>query len=226
MKERPILFSAPMVLAILDGSKTQTRRSMKIDPNLNIRASPFVASGIETTHGHEIRNPHGSPGDQLWVRETFFAFGRWETRFSKKKKRDEWHFIDMTADCDRVYQYAADNPDVPVAHRGGVMPGWWKRPAIFMPRAASRIQLEITEIRVERLQNISEEDAVAEGIKISCDARRSVACYGIYECRMPDGKTYFNDSAYELYKILWNQINGAGSWYANPFVWVISMKVV
>lgn len=151
--------SAPMVRAMLDGSKTQTRRAMRPQPFAGgyyqgdicfdgFRVSrdssdvPRAKFSTEAVGGgaymnEEFRCPYGQPGDRLWVRETYFAFGRWETRYSEKKGRDEWHFIDMTIECDRAYQYASDNPDVPLAKDRGILPGWWKRPAIFMPRVAT-----------------------------------------------------------------------------------------
>ncbi|MFZ6774705.1 hypothetical protein ACO0LB_18545 [Undibacterium sp. SXout7W] len=236
MKEKPILFNGAMVRAVLDGSKTHTRRAMKPQLLYGDVCGLFPSWYLPTAQGSGILYPngkdtilamchHGRPGDHLWVRETFYAYGRWVTRYSEKKKRDEWHFIDMTVECDRAYQYAADNPDVPLAtDRGGALPGWYKRHAIFMPRAVSRIQLEIIGIRVERLQDISEADSVAEGIRISSDCRRSEACYGIYECNLSDGKTHFNDSAYELFKKVWNSTGG--DWDANPWVWVVEFKRV
>lgn len=222
MKETQILFQAPMVLATIAGTKSQTRRVVK--PLGAVTITPFIGADdkptgefgwcpnerVITTH---IRCPYGQPGNRLWVRETFFAYGRWETRFSKKKGRDEWHFIDMTLECGHTYSYAADGGQ-PVPMRGkrdaGVTPGWWKRPAIFMPRAASRITLEITEVRIERLQDISEADAKAEGVS------------------MPDGTPTPPDfwSYVQEYAHLWDRINGAGSWDANPHVWRISFKRV
>lgn len=174
IKERPILFSAPMVRALLDGSKTQTRRVVKPAPReywnpvVGNYHPVVIANGGYEEPGPEIfgasdetegrKFPYGRPGDRLIVRETFFSYGRWVTRFNAKKRRDEWHFVDMTAECDRRYQYSADNPDVPLATgRGGVMPGWYRRPAIFMPRSAARILLEITRVRVERLNDIGVE---------------------------------------------------------------------
>ena len=185
--------------------------------------------------------PYGQPGDRVWVRETFYAYGRWETRFSAKKKRDEWHFVDMTAECDRRYQYAADNPDVPLAKaRGGVLPGWYKRPAIFMPRAACRIMLGITGVHVERLSDISESDADAEGCERldnerevvdwalcdRCGGTRLHRALGANGGVMEDVDCVECDTYAKRYKHLWESINGAGSWAENQWVWVIQFKRV
>jgi hypothetical protein len=235
MKERPILFSGAMVCAILDGRKTQTRRVLKRQPYVSVSNPPyfcdveagdvFVCPDIAPTTSvrgsvlaecerpgvyhcmgqkqfAEKHSPYGVPGDRLWVRETFFAFGRWETRFSAKKARDEWHFVDLTLEMDRIYQYVDPTPDN-ARHRSSVTPAWWKRPAIFMPRAASRIVLEITAVRVERLNECSEADAVAEG----CGANEA-------------------DDACGNYRLLWNSLNGAGAWEANPWVWVVEFRKV
>lgn len=222
MKERPILFSAPMVRAILDGSKTQTRRVMRpqmvygnvcgIFPSWYLPTGPD--SGTLWPNGKEkilSMCPFGHPGDRLWVRETYFAYGRWETRFSSKNGRDEWHFIDMTVECDRIYQFAADNPDVPVrtSRHGGASPGWWKRPAIHMPRAVSRTSLEITGVRVERLNSISDEDAEAEGI----DFLR----------RVPDVDETLTPR--DLFMCLWDSVATVGAdWKSNPWVWGVDFN--
>ncbi|WCM21435.1 hypothetical protein NDK50_08285 [Paraburkholderia bryophila] len=214
MKERPILMNGAMVRATLrdEASKTQTRRIVKgmaldwLQPGM---FSPeYVASP------GSILSPYGFAGDRLYVRETFFAYGRWETRHNEKKGRDEWHFVDMTTECDRAYQYAADNPDVPVttSRNGGVTPAWWKRPAIHMPRAASRITLEVTGVRVERLQEISEADARAEGVTIE---ERHMNGYCAGETRPPSIRAF---------RELWESINGADSWDANPWVWVVEFR--
>jgi hypothetical protein len=237
MKERPILFSAPMVRALIDGSKTQTRRvckpaeSAELDYVVGIqdprdfgqRPLEVLGSGWFGDEEGDVQfcSPYGHPDDRLWVRETFFAFGRWETRYSEKKQRDEWHFIDMTLACDRAYQYAADNPDVPLAKGRGVTPGWWTRPAIFMPRHACRTVLEIVSVRVERLQDISEADCWAEGID-ACDGL--LDDMKIFEAAKRMGRT-FEDAA-PTYAALWESINGAGSWDANPWVWVIEFRRV
>jgi hypothetical protein len=235
MTERPILFSAPMVRALLDGTKTQTRRALRVQP-LDVLPMEGDKAGCEWVGlmerepkpaGTVFRCKFGQPGDRLWVRETFFAYGRWETRFSEKKKRDEWHFVDMTTECDRAYQYAADNLDVPLAKSRGVTPGWYTRPAIHMPRRASRILSEITGVRVERLQDISPRDAREEGLHR-------------YPYGWRDSEFPLDDVAYEpfagfgtryscasqAYRALWEHINGAGSWAANPWVWVVEFKRV
>lgn len=219
MKERPILFSGPMVRALRDGSKTLTRRVVKPQPT---HFNPVgVPRRVVPTGGPSdvIRCPYGQPGDRLAVRETFYAWGRWETRYSAKKGRDEWHFVDMTLECGRSYAYDTDE-DTPmiVTRRSTVVPLWWRRPAIFMPRAASRITLEITSVRVERLQDISEADAMAEGttpIPDPCDHVR-LACADI-GCSGPQ--------PYRVgFRSLWQDINGPESWAANPWVWVIEFR--
>lgn len=226
MKERPILFQGAMVRALLDDSKTQTRRVVKtkyefeVFDNESGHPWPHVAPYCDFLDDQEMRCPYGYPGDRLWVRETFFAYGRWETRYSEKKRRDEWHFIDMTVECDRAYQYAADNPDVPLAKGRSAMPGWWTRPAIFMPRPASRTLLDMAAVRVERLQDISYEDALAEGIE-----RVGQTSY----FRRYPGPASTTDCVWTStasYRSLWESINGADSWAANPWVWAVEFKRV
>lgn len=160
MKERPILFSGAMVRAILDGSKTQTRRVCKLD----------VRGGMPQPELDSLLRccPYGQPGDRLWVRET------WAKTYVRQAGA-EW-FVYATGDNRTDYG------------------GPWK-PSIHMPRAASRITLEITGVRVERLGEISESDARAEGVQ-------SVA----------------------EFKELWASINGLGSWEANPWVWVVEFR--
>lgn len=199
MKERPILFSAPMVRAILEDRKTMTRRVAKL--------ANFGTAGER----QNVKCPYGQPGDRLWVRETFYAYGRWETLFNQKKGREEWRFVDMTLECGFAYQYAADNPDITLAKgRGVITPGWHKRPAIHMPRRACRSVVEIVSVRVERLRDISETDARAEGVTLG----GPIGHLPTYQAA---------PYAYH-YAQLWESINGAGSWDANPWVWVIEFK--
>ncbi|HEY2020268.1 MAG TPA: hypothetical protein VGH68_03850, partial [Paraburkholderia sp.] len=126
--------SGTMVRALLEGRKTQTRRVVKGLALALLQPDNFTAEYVALPDNK--LSPYGFAGDRLWVRETFFAYGRWETRPSAKTSRVEWHFVDMTIERDRFYQYVADEPDVPVAtsRHEGVTPAWWKRPALFMPR--------------------------------------------------------------------------------------------
>lgn len=236
MISRAILFQGAMVRALLDRTKKQTRRVCKPAANLSEvvgiqdpsepgqRPLHIPGSGWFGDAEGDVQFfcPYGKRGDQLWVRETFFAFGRWETRFSPKKKRDEWHFVDMTLECGHQYYYDADQNN-PLPMRGkrdaGVTPGWWKRPAIFMPRAACRITLEITDVRVERLQNISADDAVAEGIERDRKPEDRVCLWRNYAT---GGTTVLQSYSYQT---LWQSINGAESWDLNPWVWVVEFRV-
>lgn len=178
MKERPILFSAPMVRAILDGTKTQTRRVIK-GLALNWIADGFCPEFIACAENKLC--PYGQPGDHLWVRETFLGW----------YNTDDGSFSHAAA-------YRADGYKLENGEK-------W-RPSIHMPRAASRITLEITGVRVERLQDISPEDCLAEGIRGE---------HGNGRC---DLTTAYAD--------LWEQINGLGSWDANSWVWVVEFKRV
>lgn len=237
-----ILFSAPMVLAQLAGTKTMTRRSLSRQPPKECgihymlgdeswmpkdKRTP-LRNHWEAWGGqlheqrpeghlcgtHTVRCPYGAPGDMLLTRETFFAWGKWEKRYDKKKGRDAWHFVDMTEESGNGYLYAADGVRDTMAfikRREDAKPMYWKRPAIFMPKAAVRIRRRITDVRVERLQEISEADAQAEGCAL--------------ECMTPTG----DDSGSAIYGpggflALWESINGAGSWDTNPWVWVISFE--
>jgi hypothetical protein len=176
VKERPILFSAQMVLAILAGRKTQTRRIMKLplkDPDFGCELS-----GSETTIESAQRLcPYGKPGDQLWVKEALQA-----------------------SDGDgSPIQYQAD---------GYIDFGsnWvWKRlrlPSMFCPRGMSRIKLEITSVRVQKLQDISERDCCAEGM----------------------GSPITRDCKKPKFQALWDSING--NWNENPWVWVVEFKTL
>lgn len=197
MAERPILFSAPMVRAILAGTKTQTRRALRDGTWWNaehgvIRMAP---AGLACTGFKRVACPYGQPGDRLWVRETFMhepADYCWEASVSIPCRP-------------ATTVYRAD-------HDGDTHGAGWK-PSIHMPRALSRITLEITGVRVERLQDISEADATAEGVAEW--ARGACAADNPYDLG-PVG--YF--------ELLWSSINGRASWDANPWVWVVEFKPV
>lgn len=224
MTEHPILFNEPMSAAARAGRKSQTRRVMTPQPFFDDRGllwwhwSKHAGSACDQPIGAPseawlARCPYGVPGDRLWVRETHIAYGRWETRFSEKKGRDEWHFIDMTLDTGREYRFAGA---VSNAKRGGMLPAWWRRPSIFMPRAAARTLLEVTGVRVERLQTISEPDARDEGVTIADHHMRG---YSAGAFRPPSIRAFHD---------LWDSLNaerGYG-WDTNPWVWVVEFKRV
>jgi hypothetical protein len=207
MKERPILFSAPMVRALLDGSKTQTRRVVKPQPEAEHGGEPYWFVGgyrawrarsctdpIRSGSHNEIACPYGQPGGQLWVRETW-------------ARDDEDGGLCYRADIGK----GGDADDWERNRLDGVPRFRW-RPSIHMPRAASRITLEITGVRVERLQDISPEDCWAEGIQEMRDAG--------------DENGELRGSVKQDYQALWESINGPGSWDANPWVWVVEFKRV
>lgn len=209
MKERPILFSAPMVRAILEGRKTQTRRIVKPQPSqellddyAEIRRERNVQKDDAEMLSECLLCPYGVPGDRLWVRETL-------RRHRYAGARGGW-------------LYSADNVQVALPQndpRVIEMRDWavYKKgdscPSIHMPRWASRITLEIADVRVERLQEISEADAEAEGL--TCRD-------GLYAT---SGEVWQIDPR-KAYRDLWKSLHGEGSWAANTWVWVIEFKRV
>jgi len=202
MKERPILFSAPMVRAILNGTKTQTRRAVK-DRHIDSAPPACIFQWLRE------RCTYGQPGDRLWVREAFMhepADYCWEASVSIPCRPAET-------------VYRAD-------HDGDTRGAGWK-PSIHMPRALSRITLEITGVRVERLQDISDTDCIAEGIERPEDmSKEAVEAMDIW----PIGaeRECFNalNQPVHQYRRLWERINGPVSWAANPWVWVIEFRRV
>lgn len=191
-----------MVNAILEGKKTQTRRIVKL---------PSWASGWEgfdagegkaecdTNNGcvAEIPCPYGERGDRLWVRETF--------RLALSDRHQCWAYR-----ADNKCKCGADAHSLPTAI--------WK-PSIFMPRDACRIELEVLGVRVERLQNIKEEDAIAEGIEtIKIDGEDWYENYSKVKICLSDPISSF--------KSLWISINGANSWLQNPYVWVVNFNKI
>ncbi|MRR49332.1 MAG: hypothetical protein EG825_00195 [Rhodocyclaceae bacterium] len=206
MKERPILFSSPMVRAILDGRKTVTRRVVK----------PKHLSYIDEHQGfREDCNaevcPYGQPGDRLWVRET------WAPQADCEGSAHRWTagLEGSGAGPRPITHYRADGGDPWVSR--------W-RPSIHMPRWASRILLEIAAVRVERLNDISEEDSIAEGV-FKKTGTTSVG--DIVETIDRGEMIYTNHGQARMeYKLLWESINGPGSWAANPWVWVIEFRRV
>lgn len=216
MKERPILFSGPMVRAILEGRKIQTRRVIKFKPGEH-RIHKLTSTGsnewllerwpkCEREFGNfgrcdNLKCPYGAAGDRLWVKETWFPspVGKFASNRKITKTRPAWASTIL---------YRADGDEV-------IKPLRWK-PSIFMPRWASRITLEIREVRVERLQEISARDCEYEGLIHG--ARAAWSCPGWEGDPFREGHLG--------YKWLWESINGKGSWDKNPFCWVITFKRV
>lgn len=220
MKERPILFAAPMVRALLDGSKMQTRQAIKLPPApmtlgtwepttiggqgaTDARGAPVseMAAIWHTRTGQALTNPLGQPGNHLWVREDWQA----------------WHELnsiraaDIPNDARQRINYPANG-------------NTWDariRPSIQMPRWVSRILLEIVSVRVERLNGISEDDCWAEGIEAVDGLLDDMS---IIDCAKRMNRC-FEDAA-PTFAALWESINGVGSWFANPWVWVIEFKRV
>ena len=199
-KERPIIFSAPMVRALLAGEKTQTRRVVKMKPHQQIEERddgapwPWMYDNERDAEAWLVC-PYGQPGDRLWVRESWSPdppdVDGWGYTAWAGCREGQIAGVPERFRHPRFCNYAADWLHGPIR---------WT-PSIHMPRWASRITLEVISVRVERLQDISEADAAAEGVHTDPDC-----------------------PAYDAYQALWEQINGKGSWDANPWVWVIDFR--
>lgn len=216
-KERPILFSAPMVRAILDGRKTQTRRVMKHPPDddgvwLEDRdGAPWPRAYIDDAANDDwLTCPYGKRGDRLWVRETWNEFDPIEIPTDRYGRRAPYVGCQGSRKISWVAAYAADGP---LAHQSDGSPATW-RPSIHMPRWASRIMLEITGVRVERLQSITQRDVFREGLR---NAQQN-EIEDLYPKRSMLSRDCFAH--------LWESINGKGSWDANPWVWVLEFEKV
>lgn len=201
MRELPILFNAPMVRAIQDGTKTQTRRVLKL-PHGYWETSPNGLVPIP------VGCPYGQAGDRLWVREAFA-----ELQGTGIEHRQPPDFALQR------YAYAADSRPGSASDEARKDYGIRWKPSIHMPRAASRISLEVTGVRVERLQAISEADARAEGARF-----HDGLGIGHSGWRHDDGAVH--DAARSAFARLWESLHGAGSWAVNPWVWVISFRRV
>ncbi len=210
IKERPILFSSPMVRAILEGRKTQTRRVVNVRDLLQIRkgdATHYQGVRADGAVNHCLQEvgmagmlqlcPYGKPGDRLWVRETHAIYG----------DRDQ-----------HVIHYRATHQN-----EGS---GW--KPSIHMPRWASRITLEVVSVRVERLQDISRADAIAEGVNWrDCPQRQSDSSFQaqLAAARIGMCAPFVTEIDYVGgFRQLWESINGPGSWGENPWVWVVEFR--
>lgn len=262
MTERPIPFSAEMVRAILDGRKTQTRRKMKVQPypdsivtvehfnqtvidrHGDMQPGPEIFGAHWDDGEQGLRCPYGAPGDLLWVRETVWAESTFDGDGVRYAADHVWRIIENTQEASEAWcklaQYGGDDALDNQTNIGR------RVPSIHMPRWASRITLRITGVRVERLQDISEEDARAEG------ATMRPACNG-FQHRYPGwsmdwskvGKpSHFATGAQRgkkapltesdvslgsakwAFASLWNTINGVDAWDDNPWVWALSFEGV
>lgn len=206
MREHPIIFSAPMVRAILEGRKTQTRRVVKPQPADDIHLAKFPnptfigwKSSLRHSHGNETSHtcPYGVPGDRLWVRESHRLV---DFEITGDRASCAIEYLADGARGERIF----DHTETLMSEHCNV------RPSIHLPRALSRITLEITGVRVERVQDISEADACAEGIS--------------YAEAMEMGDSYAAG-----FRQLWHTIHaaeGPNGWDANPWLWVIEFKAV
>ena len=206
MKERPILFSDAMVRAILDGTKTQTRRVVKLIGLRHTDVDAWHLDGVQWEAGAYIegnpasmgfyRCPYGEPGDRLWVRETWWKGSEDE---GEAPSRDRGSPVEYRADT------SVDAPGGWDAEPRTNRPAWARwRPSIHMPRWASRITLELTDVRVQRVRDITDEDARAEGVRA----------------------TVGGDLAHRAeFALLWDFINlNRASWASNPWVWALTFK--
>lgn len=201
MTARPILFSGPMVRELLEGRKTQTRRVMK-----------FNAAGRAQYSGHQWHPddpnvvkacPYGQPGDLLWVRETWCGKVNPESGIVEYNGDGNTYPIWYRADGDEIV--AVDDDGCVAFNKDGSEKSPWK-PSIHMPRWASRLTLKVTDVRVQRLQDISQEDTVAEG--------------------MPAETNGFLHHTIADYRRLWGQLHGPDSWDANPWCWCLTFEVI
>jgi hypothetical protein len=221
-KERPILFSAPMVRAILEGKKTQTRRLVKPQP---VGGDTIVSKGMEPgwmvgqlrdseNAWRDLRCPYGQPGDRLWVRET------WSPHTAEKGIR-----YAVFKDGGQQYEDGVYAPGLKEYAPGAFHRVKWK-PSIHMPRWASRLSLGVTSVRVERLQDITEADAIAEGATFTDFGKDRWGNQHPGWTMEPPAldQVHCLGGARWAFANLINKINGPETWDANPWVWVVEFR--
>lgn len=223
-KERPILFSGPMVRALLDGRKTQTRRVVKPQPmndpyHISVdepRGKPWYGEWTwwagNHTQGcyHHARCPYGAPGDVLWVREGWME--EWDAETVKPTGRYLYR-------ADGVHAVLMDGDGATVVNKDGTEASPW-RPSIHMPRKACRTTLEVVSVRVERVEDISEADAIAEGVgEIDCGECDGTGRYpDVEQCPFCFG----GKSSRQAFLRLFYDLNQRAPRGTNPWVWVVS----
>ena len=222
MTERPIPFSAPMVRAILGNRKTMTRRAVKPQPdvvtmdgrggkcesrafvdNKKLRRIPQSPLDKGDLVLKEINCPYGKPGDRLWVRESFWECGRWEQDYGAPGS------CDVAGKYWKRFGAWSFDEDLLIQIPGNV---WRRIPSMFMPHRLARIFLPIVSVRVELLNGISDADLKAEGID---QVRKEWSQRGNF-CEILTDR--------ELFAVLWDSLNGEGSWAKNPWVWVVEFR--
>lgn len=210
VRERPILFSSPMVRAIQSRRKTQTRRTIQLRDGWEVGESFDGIPWPTRRRGNELERmpcPYGEPGDRLWVRETWMPF-------------DPDHIIGGIP-----YAYRASTTQEGEAIRQAYIRtgrDYRWRPSIFMPRAASRIHLQVVAVAVERLQEITNEAIVYEGFEPIRPEVMISTGHLVQVGRYEDSYSTLRG----LFSGLWDKINGAGAWASNPWVWVVGFEVV
>lgn len=250
MTDRPIIFSAPMVRALLDGRKTQTRRVMRVQPPTpqQFPGSVFglsrsLANGVKAyslnNYDHLPKHPTdwdldgsvgvasdaGFPtryrvpytvGDRLWVRESHWRYGAWRKNGLTKSGKQKWRF--QPADDTQMSLAFTDDAPLPGTPSDRSRQGWYRRPSIHMPRWASRLTLLVSDVRVQRLHEISEADAAAEG-GLQLRSGRWVTAQGEQYVGLArhTAKGWFYD--------LWDSINGPDAWDANPWIVAVTFAV-
>ena len=241
MKERPILFSTPMVQAIIAGRKTQTRRIVKPQPSKQWAVDKWAKDGPGSVDASDLTaadmemdslfsNPKYGKGDVLWVRETWTKGCEWDGEGRLPPLRyyfrasEDWTKLEWWHSIMRLAQLIPHSEDWTKLE-------WWHeetdtitcspkwKPSIHMPKAAARIYLQVADVRIERLQDISEEDAAAEGVESEFDTYRD------YHFKDSLG-SFVLDTPKSSFTTLWESINGLDSWNQNPFVWVVSFRIL
>lgn len=222
MKARPILFSGSMIRALLDGTKTQTRRAVKPQPPSNVRDAGVINSGNPEANGtwlwldhldldcasqvgDDFRCPYGVPGDLLWAREAWTLVPATAYRMSEG--------VQQTVSPQDPHDAA-----IYCAGWDRSIPKW--RPSIHMPRWASRLTLDVADVRIERLTAISDADALAEGIiAVAPPSRDGMRHFGV------PGMAIDAPTPARAYLALWAAINGQASADADPWVWAVTFDV-
>ncbi len=226
--EKPILFTGPMVKAILEGEKTQTRRVVRPQAPDGATSGGRIYGGQSDgvwwwlngdptdtktwgVLGDNFRCPYGKPGDRLWVRETFWHYGSWVSWTKKGSLKMGRRFVPYYRNqYDQAQGLRFNGPGAQFSftppESGG--PDWVKRPSIFMPKWACRLRLEVVAIRVEQVQDISEDDAKAEGVR-------------------GDEHPWADQPAAAMcFPHIWDPLNAkrGHGWDTNPWVWVVEFK--